>query len=65
MDAIVDAMSTKPHLPDPLVGLELLDLPFLPVVLLPHLVPALPEDLSVPLDPIKFLTFCFYLLAQQ
>lgn len=59
MDAIVDALSTKPHVPDPLVGPELLDLPFRPVVLLPHLVPALPEDLSVLLVPIQFLTSWF------
>lgn len=46
-------------LPVPLVGLELLDLPYCLVVPIPLLVPALPEDLPVPLDPIKIFNNLF------
>lgn len=61
INPLVNAIATKHHLPVPLLGLELLDLPYRLVVPLPLLVPSLPEDLSVPLDPTKIFNSLFYM----
>lgn len=62
INPLLDTIATKPHLPVPLVGLELLDLLFRLAVQILLLVPALPEDLPVPLDPKKVFTSLFYMV---